>query len=47
MAKTVEDAFAVFLRRLTPSKAERAAASSHRASIEAKLQDRFWVVPDV
>ncbi|MDN5274858.1 MAG: nucleotidyltransferase [Candidatus Saccharibacteria bacterium] len=41
MAKTVNEAFSIYLSRLTPSVAERAKASSHRASIEVKLEDRF------
>jgi hypothetical protein len=41
VAKTAQAGFDQFLTRLTPSSAERLAASSHRASIEAKLQDKF------
>lgn len=41
MARTAADGFDTFLGWLTPSAAEREKASSHRASIYAKLNDRF------
>jgi SMODS domain-containing protein len=43
VARSVEQGFSAFLGRLTPSDTERAKASSHRASIYAKLNDRFGV----
>lgn len=41
MAKTVPEAFNAYLTRLTPSATERSKASSHRSSIESKLEDKF------
>ncbi|SHH31493.1 hypothetical protein SAMN05443575_3693 [Jatrophihabitans endophyticus] len=41
MARTAAEGFETFLGRLTPSESEREKASSHRASIYAKLDDRF------
>jgi hypothetical protein len=41
VARTAADGFTQFLSWLTPSAAEREKASSHRASIHAKLNDRF------
>lgn len=41
MAKSVEQGFTTFLGWITPSDAERAKASSHRASIYGKLDDKF------
>jgi hypothetical protein len=41
MPRTVDEGFRDFLSRLTPTGSESAAASSHRASIEACLKDNF------
>lgn len=41
MAKTVDAAFATLLQRITPTAVERGKASSHRASIKAKLDESF------
>ena len=41
MARTVNEAFDIYIKRLIPSSVERAKASSHRTSIQAKLEDRF------
>lgn len=41
MATTVGAGFKEFLVDITPSSTERAKASSHRASIQAKLDDKF------
>lgn len=41
MAKTASEGFNQFLGWLTPSESERAKATSHRASIEAKLEQKF------
>jgi hypothetical protein len=43
MAKTAEQGFNTFLSWLTPTSADRAKASSHRASIEAKLDAKFGI----
>jgi hypothetical protein len=40
----VNDAFQIYLEGLIPSASEREKASSHRASIEAKLQDKFGLI---
>lgn len=41
MARTIGEAFALYLGWITPSATERSKASSHRASIEAKLESKF------
>lgn len=41
MVRTVTEAFSIYLGRITPSDADRAKASSHRASIMAKLESKF------
>lgn len=41
MPRTPEQAFRLFLDRLTPTQAERSKAASHRQAIYAKLDDRF------
>jgi hypothetical protein len=41
VAKDVNEAFGIFLQRITPTAAERAKASSHRASIQSKLESSF------
>lgn len=41
MAKTAAEGFSQFVSRITPSNAERAATSSHRASILAKLESKY------
>lgn len=41
MAKTASEGFTQFLGWLTPSETERAKAAAHRASIEAKLEQKF------
>lgn len=41
MPRTIDEGFRDFLARLTPSSAETEAAKSHRASIEARLQQDF------
>jgi Second Messenger Oligonucleotide or Dinucleotide Synthetase domain len=41
MPRTVDEGFRDFLARLTASSAESAAASTHRASIEARLKNDF------
>ena len=43
MAKTVEEGFRIFHRRLTPSGGEFEAAKRHRASIEACLKKDFEI----
>ncbi|MFJ7738972.1 hypothetical protein ACIQ2D_21980, partial [Lysinibacillus sp. NPDC097287] len=43
MAKTVNSGFTIFLNSITPSASERAKATSHRASIEAKLDAKFGI----
>jgi hypothetical protein len=43
MPRTATQGFDIFLARLTPSDANRAKASLHRASIESKLESRFGV----
>lgn len=41
MAKTASEGFSQFITRITPSDAERAATSSHRAAILAKLESKY------
>ena len=41
MAKNVNEAFSTYVKWLTPSAVERSKASSHRSSIEAKLEAKF------
>lgn len=41
MARTAAEGFDTFLRWITPSAAERAKATTHRAGIEAKLEAKF------
>jgi hypothetical protein len=41
MAKTLDEAFSIYLSRLTPSKTESANAKSHRASIDACIKANF------
>lgn len=41
MAKTVNEAFDILLKRLTPSGTESATAASHRATIKACLESNF------
>lgn len=41
MARSVSEAFNIYLGWITPSSADRSKASSHRASIEAKLESSF------
>src|SRR5258708_3949048 len=41
MPRTVDEGFRDFLSRLTPSSYESAAATAHRASIEARLKNDF------
>ncbi len=41
MAKTANEGFDTFLRRITPSDTERAKAAAHRSGIEAKLEAKF------
>jgi len=41
MAKSVSEAFDVYLGWLTPTASDRSKASSHRVSIESKLEDTF------
>jgi tRNA nucleotidyltransferase (CCA-adding enzyme) len=41
MARTVEEAFGLFLVSIVPTETERQAATKHRATIEAKLEARF------
>jgi hypothetical protein len=41
MAKSVTEAFSIYLSRITPSDANRAKASSHRESIKSKLESKF------
>lgn len=43
MLRTVNEGFEEFLKRLTPTDAERAAAAAHRASIKAALEARLTV----
>jgi len=43
MARTVDQAFDVFLKRLTPTAAQRDAGASHRASVKAALEARLEV----
>lgn len=47
MAKTISEAFRIFLSDLTPTQAERDKAAQHRESVEEKLKsafsiNRFW-----
>src|SRR5690348_133237 len=44
MAKTVDEGFREFLKRLTPTGGESEAAKSHRASIEARLKKDFGLL---
>lgn len=39
MARTVNEGFEEFLRRLVPTEAQRAAGTNHRASVKAALED--------
>jgi hypothetical protein len=41
MATTGHEGFRLFLEKITPSESERTNAASHRASIEAKLEEEF------
>lgn len=41
MASTVNEGFDQFIKRLTPTAAEREKAASYRATIEAKLDAKF------
>src|ERR1700720_2374044 len=41
MAKTIDEAFSVYLSRLTPTKTESTNAKNHRASIQACIQTNF------
>ncbi|MDQ0212896.1 SMODS domain-containing nucleotidyltransferase [Arthrobacter bambusae] len=41
MAKTVDEAFSIFIDRLIPSATERSKAASHRQAIYDKLDNRF------
>lgn len=43
MARTVEQGFTKLLANITPTATERSKASSHRASIESKLDDAFGI----
>ena len=43
MARTVNDGFEEFLRRLVPTQAERDAGASHRTSVKAALDARLTV----
>jgi predicted nucleotidyltransferase len=43
MARTVGQAFDVFLKRLTPTAAQREAGASHRVSVKAALEARLEV----
>src|SRR5262245_1794360 len=43
MARTVNDAFEVFLGRLTPTSVQRTAGASHRASVKAALEAKLTV----
>ena len=43
MARSVNEAFDLFHTRLTPTAGERAAAASHRASVEAALRAKYDV----
>lgn len=39
MARTVNQAFEIFLKRLTPLESDREAAGKHRAGVEAALRN--------
>jgi len=43
MARTVNEAFDVFLTRLVPTNAQRAAGAKHRASVKSALESRLTV----
>jgi Second Messenger Oligonucleotide or Dinucleotide Synthetase domain len=43
MPRTVDEGFEVFLSRLTPTDAQRAAGAGHRASVEAALEAKLTV----
>jgi len=43
MAKTVNEGFEEFLRRLTPTKSQREAGAGHRASVKAALEAKLTV----
>ena len=43
MTRTVNEAFEVFLDRLTPTKAQREAGASHRATVKAALESALTV----
>src|ERR1700722_1094124 len=43
MARTVNEGFEEFLRRLVPTKAQRDAGSSHRATVKAALEANLSV----
>jgi hypothetical protein len=43
MARSVEEGFREFLRRLTPTEAQRAAGVAHRESVKKALSDRLAV----
>lgn len=43
MSRTVNEAFEVFLERLVPTEAQRAAASTHRSSVETSLEKSVTV----
>lgn len=43
MARTVNEAFEVFLRRLVPTDAQREAGTSHRSSVKAALESNLKV----
>jgi hypothetical protein len=44
MARTVNDGFVEFLKRLAPTTAQRAAGASHRASVKSALESRLDVL---
>lgn len=44
MARTVNEGFVEFLRRLTPTDAQRTAGAGHRASVEAALEKNLKVL---
>jgi tRNA nucleotidyltransferase (CCA-adding enzyme) len=43
MARSVDEGFREFLRRLTPTDAQRAAGAAHRESVKKALTDRLAV----
>lgn len=43
MSKTAKEGFKEFLEKITPTAAERKRTPSHRAAIEAKLDDKFGI----